>query len=198
MTGFAARFRIPIIPNRKPNARFLKFYLNWGTHKRVGELEKTGSADLNAKKYRGRVERPVSAGGVVYRQRAGRVEVALCGRREPPRWSLPKGTPDQGETIEQTALREVREETGLKVALEEPIGSIQYWFKQPPGPTRFNKTVYFYLMSCHGGSVDDHDYEFDEVEWVPIEEARRKLTYANEVGILGSALDLIQKRYIEG
>ncbi len=100
--------------------------------------------------------------------------------------------------MEQTALREVREETGLKVALEEPIGSIQYWFMQPSGPTRFKKTVHFYLMSCHGGSVDDHDYEFDEVEWVPIEEARRKLTYANEVKILGSALDLIQKRYIEG
>ena len=126
------------------------------------------------------------------------MEVALCGRREPLRWSLPKGTPDRGETIEQTALREVREETGLKVSLEERIGSIQYWFMQPPDSTRFNKTVHFYLMTSHGGSMNDHDYEFDEVEWVPIDEAQRRLTYANEVKILGSALDLIQKRDHEG
>lgn len=144
------------------------------------------------------MKRPVSAGGVVYRQREGQVEVALCGRRDPLRWSLPKGTPDRGETMEQTALREVREETGLKVALEEPIGSIQYWFMQPPDPTRFNKTVHFYLMTCYGGSINDHDYEFDEVEWVPIDEAQERLTFANEVKILGSALDLIQKRDLEG
>ena len=144
------------------------------------------------------MKRPVSAGGVVYRQREGKVEVALCGRRDPLRWSLPKGTPDRGETIEQTALREVREETGLKVALEEPIGSIQYWFMQRSDPTRFNKTVHFYLMTCYGGSMNDHDYEFDEVEWVPIDEAQQRLTYANEVKILGSALDLIQKRDHEG
>ena len=99
--------------------------------------------------------------------------------------------------MEQTALREVREETGLKVALQEPIGSIQYWFMQSPGPTRFNKTVHFYLMTCHGGSVNDHDYEFDEVEWVPVDKARQRLTYANEVKILGSALDLIQKQDLE-
>ena len=149
---------------------------------------------MKAHKSRGRVERPVSAGGVVYRNKGEHLEVALCGRRVPPRWSLPKGTPDRGETMIQTALREVREETGLQVAVEERIGSIRYWFVQPPGHTRFNKTVHFYLMSCHGGSTQDHDLEFDEVEWVPIEEAQRRLTFANEVKILGSALDIIRKR----
>ena len=69
---------------------------------------------------------------------------------------------------------------------------------QPPDPTRFNKTVHFYLMTCHGGSVQHHDHEFDDVEWVPIDEARRRLTFANEVKILGSALDLIQKRDLDG
>ena len=169
-----------------------------GGSKEIRGKTRTRKTELNARRFRGRVKRPVSAGGVVYRQRKGNVEVALCGRREPLRWSLPKGTPDRGETIEQTALREVREETGLKVALEGPIGSIQYWFMQPPDPTRFNKTVHFYLMTCCGGSISDHDYEFDEVEWVPIDEAQRRLTFANEVKILGSALDLIQKRDLEG
>ena len=58
----------------------------------------------------------------------------------------------------------------------------------------FNKTVHFYLMSCHGGSTQHHDLEFDEVEWVPVEEAQQRLTFANEVKILDSALDIIRKR----
>ena len=149
---------------------------------------------MKVQKSKGGVQRPVSAGGLVYRNKGEHLEVVLCGRREPPRWSLPKGTPDPGETMIQTALREVREETGLQVAVEELIGSIRYWFVQAPGHTRFNKTVHFYLMSCHGGSTKDHDLEFDDVEWVPIEEAQRRLTFANEVKILGSALHIIRKR----
>ena len=197
MTGFAGRLRMRINPGRTQWPVVVNRRGSGGSQEIRGKT-RARNTELNARRYRGKVKRPVSAGGVVYRQREGKVEVALCGRRDPLRWSLPKGTPDRGETIEQTALREVREETGLKVALEEPIGSIQYWFMQRSDPTRFNKTVHFYLMTCYGGSMNDHDYEFDEVEWVPIDEAQQRLTYANEVKILGSALDLIQKRDHEG
>ena len=69
---------------------------------------------------RSRVTRAVSCGGVVYRERDGRVELALCGRHS-GLWALPKGTPDPGETLDQTALREVREETGLEVGIEPPL-----------------------------------------------------------------------------
>ena len=75
-----------------------------------------------------RIEEPVSAGGVVFRTVDGRLETILCGRDNRIRWSLAKVTPDPGETMEQTALREVREETGLEVRIEEPIRSIDYWF----------------------------------------------------------------------
>ena len=143
-------------------------------------------------KRRSRVEHLVSAGGVVYRFRNGNLEFVLCGRLSPPRWSLPKGTPDPGETLEQTALREVREETGLEVELEAPLGRIQYWFVRPTDGCRCHKTVHFYLMRPVGGSTDRHDPEFDVVQWFPAEEALRTLTYPNEARLLEQAIARLQ------
>ncbi len=143
-----------------------------------------------------RVERHVSAGGIVYRIVDGQIEAVLCGRRRPARWSLPKGTPDTGESLEETALREVREETGLEVAIEAPIGSINYWFVTPDDRVRCNKTVHFYLMAHKGGSTDLHDPEFDDVEWFPSEKAQKSLSYANEARMLDKALDMIRERVL--
>ena len=145
---------------------------------------------------RRRVERPVSAGGVVYKVSDvdGKIETALCGRKEPKRWSLPKGTPDKGESLEETALREVREETGLEVAIEAPIGSINYWFVSPDSRVHCNKTVHFYFMAHKGGSTDQHDPEFDEVRWFPSEESLKNLSYANEAKVLEKALAMIRER----
>ena len=130
----------------------------------------------------------VSCGGVVYRVRDGGVELALCGRRT-GLWALPKGTPDAGETLEQTALREVREETGLEVEIEAPLGHIEYWFTLPG--ERVHKRVYFYLMAPRGGSVDDHDPEFDVVEWFPASAVPATLTYPSEAEVVGRALDAL-------
>ena len=140
-----------------------------------------------------RVEKLVSAGGVVYRAVNGKVELALCGRREPRRWCLPKGTPDQGESLEETATREVREETGLEIDIEAPIGSINYWFFSSDQQTYYDKTVHFYLMLCKGGSMDLHDPEFDEVQWFGSEESLKTLTYVNEVKLLEKALAMIRE-----
>ncbi len=169
---------------------------------------------------KGRIEQPVSAGGVVYRVTDGTVETVLCGRLLPARspqkietpaailgaatdgrtalksgeevrWSLAKGTPDVGETLEETALREVREETGLDVELQAPIKSIDYWFADRAGDVRYHKTVHFYLMVPVGGDTSMHDPEFDVVEWFPSERALEVLQYANEVEVLRRALELI-------
>ena len=118
----------------------------------------------------------------------------MCGRKEPLRWSLPKGTPDKGESLEETALREVREETGLEVALEAQIANINYWFVTPDHRVQCNKTVHFYLMAHKGGSTDQHDPEFDEVRWFPANEALKGLAYANEAKILEEALTMIRDR----
>ncbi len=98
------------------------------------------------------VEQLVSAGGVVFRDHNGGKEVALCGRSSPRLWSLPKGTPDKGETRKQTALREVREETGLQVEIEGFIDSIDYSFVRPRDGARCHKTVHYYLMTSNGAT----------------------------------------------
>ncbi len=137
--------------------------------------------------------RAVSAGGVVHRSRDGRIEVVIVHRRQPHLWALPKGTPDSGETLTETAERETREETGLAVEVEAPISSIGYFFVR--GQTRFRKIVHFYLMRPLGGSTDDHDHEFDEVRWVQIEEAMELLTHATERSVLERAAALLAGRH---
>ena len=122
--------------------------------------------------------RDVSAGGVAYRQGPEGVEVVLVGRHEPGRWVLPKGTPNQGESLDQTAMREVAEETGIQVRLIRPLQDIQYWFVLHG--TRHYKTVHFYLMEAIGGDTSLHDHEYDEAVWFPIGEAQRRLSFANE------------------
>lgn len=141
----------------------------------------------------GTVERLVSAGGVVYRRAGDALEVALCGRTSPKLWALPKGTPDVGETLEETALREVNEETGLQVRLEKSIDKIQYWFVRPDRVRCF-KTVHFYLMSALGGSVEDHDPEFDVVSWFDSADALEALSYPSERNILSKAVQMVRER----
>lgn len=136
-----------------------------------------------------RTVRATSAGGVVHRRTEGRVEVLLVHRRAPVLWALPKGTPDSGETIEETALRETREETGLEVEVETRISSIRYFFVR--GTTRFHKTVHFFLMRPIGGALENHDAEFDEVRWTAVPEALSLLTHATERSVVEAAEELI-------
>ena len=132
-----------------------------------------------------RTARATSAGGVVVRPADSHLEVVLVHRRSSRLWALPKGTPDSGETLEETALRETREETGLEVEIDAPISSIHYFFVR--GSTRFHKTVHFFLMRPTGGSPDDHDAEFDEARWLPVDEALALLTHATERSVLERA-----------
>ena len=133
---------------------------------------------------KGRAVELVSAGGVVLRKGRQGDEVVLCGRRDPIRWALPKGTPDPGETREQTALREVREETGLDVEIVRRLDAIQYRFLRASDGARCHKTVHYYLMSPTGGDTSRHDDEFDFVEWFPLAEALKTMTYPNEARIV--------------
>ncbi len=129
-----------------------------------------------------------SAGGVVIRFKGSVPEfVAGCRRRERDgyTWTLPKGTPNPGETIEQTALREVAEETGLEVRITGPLDAIEYWFVQ--SGTRIHKTVHYFLMEPIGGSLDRHDHEFASVRWVRFEDAPGLLTFETERALVARA-----------
>jgi 8-oxo-dGTP pyrophosphatase MutT (NUDIX family) len=139
-----------------------------------------------------RTARATSAGGVVHRVVDGRIEIALVHRREPRLWALPKGTPNAGETIEETAMRETREESGLEVRVEAPISAITYFFVR--GRTRFHKTVHFFLMEPTGGDLALHDHEFDEVRWVELDEALRLMSHASERSVVEEAAALLLAR----
>ncbi|HKZ50512.1 MAG TPA: NUDIX hydrolase [Dehalococcoidia bacterium] len=164
------------------------------------------------------VEGVVSAGGIVWRRLGDEVQIVVCGRqaragwvgqegpshcvgalaragreqREGWVWSLPKGHVNPGESVEQAALREVGEETGLRVVLQEKLGSIRYWFASKDERKRYHKTVHHFLMLPTGGNLDEHDQEFDRVEWLEVGQALTRLTYPNEAELVRQALARLQ------
>ena len=128
-----------------------------------------------------------SFGGVVYKIEDKAVWVVVCHRTHPFLYALPKGTPDIGETEEETAVREVREETGLDVQIKGVIGHTNYSFLNPKENVQYKKSVRFFLMTAHGGDTECHDKEFDDVKWTPFKVALQKLTHKSEAKILMDA-----------
>ena len=129
-----------------------------------------------------------SAGGIVVSANRERPALVVGMRRrgrDSVTWTLPKGTPDPGETVEETALREVGEETGLEVRILERLSSIEYDFVQDG--TRIHKTVHYFLMEPTGGDLSRHDLEFERVRWVPFDEAAGLLSFATERELVASA-----------
>jgi 8-oxo-dGTP pyrophosphatase MutT (NUDIX family) len=151
-------------------------------------------ASSSADRTRGRapVENATSSGGIVHRASERGVEVVICGRTSDGVWGLPKGTPNEGETLEETAIREVSEETGLEVKIIEKIGVVEYWFAR--SGVRYHKWVHYYLMESTGGDTARHDLEYDKVEWRTIHDALRSLTFRNEANMLDKAREMIKAR----
>ena len=100
-----------------------------------------------------------------------------------------QGQPEGEETREQTALREVAEETGLEVRIAGPLDSIEYWFVQ--AGTRIHKTVHYFMMEPVGGDLARHDHEFDEVRWIPFAEAATLLTFQTERALVVLVTELL-------
>ncbi|MCX2713561.1 NUDIX hydrolase [Mycolicibacterium sp. J2] len=143
-----------------------------------------------------------SAGGLVIDGIDGPKEsqvAALIGRidrRGRMLWSLPKGHIEMGETAEQTAIREVAEETGIQGSVLAALGSIDYWFVTEG--RRVHKTVHHYLMRFLGGELSDDDVEVTEVAWVPLEDLPARLAYADERRLAEVAGELIDKLQTDG
>jgi 8-oxo-dGTP pyrophosphatase MutT (NUDIX family) len=129
------------------------------------------------------IERERSYGGVVVRD-AEVLVIAPAGRLEVT--TLPKGGANPGESEQQTALREVREETGVTARALEHLGDVEYWYRR--GGVRVFKTVGFYLCDYVSGDTADHDDEVEEARWMPLEQARTELSYPGERRIIERAL----------
>lgn len=135
----------------------------------------------------------VSAGGIVYRGSGAETEVVIVRIVPERRWQLPKGLIDDGETFEQAALREVREESGMTAEIVGPIKTIEYWFTADwdDSRRRIHKFVHFFLMRHIMGDGSDHDHEVDEVRWVTIDEALRTLSFPSERDLVRKAAEMI-------
>lgn len=123
-----------------------------------------------------------AAGGVVWRESRRHAEVALVHRPKHDDWSLPKGKLDPGESHEETALREVEEETGAHCRLGPSLGHVRYL-----DPRGRPKEVRYWLMEPLGGDFVPSD-EVDELRWVAPEEALQALTHETDREVMRRAL----------
>jgi len=131
-----------------------------------------------------------SAGGVVVREHDGVLEMAVICPQGRRLWALPKGHLNPGETAEQAALREVKEETGLDTRTEAPLGDIRYAY-QWKGKRVF-KQVTFFLLRYVGGEINalapEMRVEVDEARWIPLADAQRQLAYKGEQDMAAKAM----------
>jgi 8-oxo-dGTP pyrophosphatase MutT (NUDIX family) len=135
-----------------------------------------------------------SAGGLVLDLSGPVPQGALIGRtnrRGRLLWSLPKGHLEQGETLEQAAIREVAEETGITGDIIGSLGTIDFWFVVDG--RRVHKTVHHYLMRAISGELSDKDVEVTEVAWVPLPRIADRLAYSDERGLLDAASRLLRE-----
>lgn len=119
------------------------------------------------------------------------LEVALVAVKGGSVWCLPKGLVDKGEIPEETALREVTEETGLKGRIIEKLGEIKYWYYIKEENAKYKKTVHFFLMEYEGGDLRKHDWEVDDASWFPIDEAVKKARYKGEKVMIEKAREVL-------
>jgi 8-oxo-dGTP pyrophosphatase MutT (NUDIX family) len=143
------------------------------------------------------MQREFSAGGALVRRLGGRWMLAAIrpGGKPPGLWALPKGRIDEGESGEETALREVAEETGAHGRSLGKLGDVKYVFTWEG--ERIFKVVSFFLVRYEGGRLGDLPEEFRhevaEVKWLPLEEAPRLLAYGGEKDMARKALERLSQ-----
>ena len=136
-----------------------------------------------------------SAGGLVVADygiaEPAAVLIGRLDRRGRLLWSMPKGHIEPGETAEETAVREVAEETGVVSQVVAPLGTIDFWFVE--NGRRIHKTVHHFLLRPTGGALSDADHEVAEVAWVPLSEVTTRLAHGDERALASRALTILQR-----
>ncbi|HEX5937935.1 MAG TPA: NUDIX hydrolase [Actinomycetota bacterium] len=164
-----------------------------GTRTKSGEPKRKRSKDRRREPRAVTTKREISAGGVVYRRSDDGIEIVLASRRTRRgelAWGLAKGGLEGDESLEDAAVREVREETGLLAEIETSLGETRYFYVWEN--VRIRKTVHFFLMRHIGGDIDDRDDEMEEIRWFPLERALKRAAYRGERDVLGRAAELLR------
>lgn len=133
--------------------------------------------------------REVSAGGVVYRKRHGGLEILMIEDRY-GKMTFPKGKQEPGETIEETALREIAEETGVRGRIVRPLAVVRYQYVHPREGKTVDKEVHYFLVEATDGAVCPQVEEINEAQWLAPHEAwqrQREHGYDNNVDVLTKA-----------
>ena len=118
-----------------------------------------------------------SAGGIVYKKSPS-LQILVCQHSQHHGWVFPKGLIDKGEEKEETAVREVEEETGIEAEIEKNLTPSEYWYEWEGD--KIKKTVYFFIMKFLGGDPANHDYEMEQVEWIDYNDVSERLTFASD------------------
>ena len=145
----------------------------------------------------GPIIRQVSSGGVIFRKNEASVEIALVAVKDGKVWCLPKGIINKGEEPDETAIREVSEETGLKGRVIEKLGEINYWYYLKEEEAKCRKTVHFYLLEYEGGDISKHDWEVDKAAWFQIDDALKIASHKNERDIIEKAREMLVGKNIK-
>jgi 8-oxo-dGTP pyrophosphatase MutT (NUDIX family) len=137
-----------------------------------------------------KTEHQRSAGGLV----VDGDRILLISTRNGRRWQLPKGHIELGETPEQAAVREVREETGVDGRIIATLPPVEYWYVER-GNARIHKKVDYYLLTYLSGSTDDFDpEEVSGAEWLSWEEGLSRLSFDNERQVVSTAREILRSR----
>lgn len=153
-----------------------------------------------------------SAGGVIFKKENGHVFVLVSQHSYHHGWVFPKGLIGDKEHIkneskEETAIREVKEEVGADAKIIQELPSVTYWYKAPPNKNneegafpldkcedqKIKKTVYYFLMKYVGGDITEHDHEMEAVEWLPMDQVLKRLTYKSDKDTFKEARPIIEK-----
>jgi len=122
-----------------------------------------------------------SAGGIVFKKQNNKKQILICQHSQHHGWVFPKGLigdHNKKESKEETAIREVEEETGAKAKIISDLKPISYWYIWEQ--EKIKKTVYYFIMEFVSGDITKHDFEMENVEWIYPGDVSKKLTYNSD------------------
>jgi len=143
-----------------------------------------------------------SAGGVVLKKEKNKILILVAQHSQHHGWVFPKGligdNPSTGsgqvrETKENAAIREVEEETGVIGKIIRPLTPVTYWYVFEK--VKIKKTVYYFLMEYLSGDITKHDMEMENVEWLPVDEVEKRLTYKSDKQIWQEAVRILNLKF---